>query len=371
VPEIELVAFVNTASGGKNGEKFMEFMRRFLGKNFVFDLQKDKGAERGLRIQDERRGEHDELRVLACGGDGTFSWVAGAIAKLELERVVLLPVALGSGNDMSRALGWGHKYPGTARFAKLLEYVEKSGTTNLDVWGYHILCKPPLSSEGLVERSAIDLEERRIFCNYMSVGVDAQVELKFNEARWENPNRFNSRVGNIAWHAAYGAKLSLRDGKVRRLDTYVESLYVNDQPVPVPENVQALMIMNIPSYAAGATPWGIPNEESDWRQGQVDDRQLEVMALINLNHFVRVKAAGRHALRLAQGEKVQVNLKEGADAVPVQADGEPWRQECGNVIVVELARQLPTVVGPQHKAKLKNHAKFEAATNVEKAQKHA
>jgi len=95
------------------------------------------------------------------------------------------------------------------------------------------------------------------------------------------------------------------------------------------------------------------------------------MALINLNHFVRVKAAGRHALRLAQGEKVQVNLKEGADAVPVQADGEPWRQECGNVIVVELARQLPTVVGPQHKAKLKNHAKFEAATNVEKAQFHA
>jgi len=106
------------------------------------------------------------------------------------------------------------------------------------------------------------VEERRIFCNYISVGVDAQVELKFNEARWENPNRFNSRVGNIAWHAAYGAKLSLRDGKVRRLDTYVESLYVNDQPVAVPENLQALMIMNIPSYAAGATPWGIPKEES-------------------------------------------------------------------------------------------------------------
>jgi len=49
------------------------------------------------------------------------------------------------------------------------------------------------------------------------------------------------------------------------------------------------------------------------------------MALINLNHFVRVKAAGRHALRLGQGEKVQLNLKEGADAVPVQVQYMPMR----------------------------------------------
>lgn len=138
-----LVAFVNTASGGRNGSPFLVFMSRFLGADFVFDLKEDKGAEKGLLYHDEIRAPGEVIRVLACGGDGTFSWVAGCISKLQMKDVVLLPVALGSGNDMSRALGWGHKYPGTTRFARLLEYVEKSSTMPLDVWGYTVRGEDP------------------------------------------------------------------------------------------------------------------------------------------------------------------------------------------------------------------------------------
>ena len=73
-----IIAFVNPKSGGQKGRVVFERLKNYLHKDHVFDLTKG-GPRPGL----EKHKDKKDLRIIACGGDGTVGWVLSIIDEVD------------------------------------------------------------------------------------------------------------------------------------------------------------------------------------------------------------------------------------------------------------------------------------------------
>lgn len=123
------------------------------------------------------------LRILACGGDGTVGWVLSVLDKIGADpapAVGTLP--LGTGNDLARALGWGGGYTDEP-INKILTGMAESEISILDRWKLEVERNP--DAQGADEDAAKGKENLplNVVNNYFSLGVDAHIALEFHEAR--------------------------------------------------------------------------------------------------------------------------------------------------------------------------------------------
>jgi hypothetical protein len=126
------LVFVNRKSGGHAGEVLLSCFSDLLNPLQVWDLS-DGGPRDALTLF--RRVPN--LRILACGGDGTIGWVAEAVHDANLAPgAALCPVPLGTGNDFARALGWGGGFDGDtlASVGRLLHTIASGYTSYIDRW---------------------------------------------------------------------------------------------------------------------------------------------------------------------------------------------------------------------------------------------
>ena len=163
-------------------------MKRFqslLNPRQVFDLTKG-----GPRPAIEMFKNVPDVRLLACGGDGTAGWVLSVLDKVDLEHpppVGVLP--LGTGNDLSRSLGWGGGYMDEP-LSDILLAIQNADTIRMDRWKLSTTPNPDLEASS----KGVDYPPLDVVNNYFSLGVDAQIALQFHEAREANPEKFSSRV---------------------------------------------------------------------------------------------------------------------------------------------------------------------------------
>eukprot|EP00929_Paragymnodinium_shiwhaense_P042031 TRINITY_DN21826_c0_g3_i1.p1 TRINITY_DN21826_c0_g3~~TRINITY_DN21826_c0_g3_i1.p1 ORF type:complete len:626 (-),score=49.97 TRINITY_DN21826_c0_g3_i1:94-1884(-) len=210
-----VVAFVNSKSGGQAGGLLMEALSKAIGPSSstssssvggvdcsgdaamtgqVCDLSREgepartiMGLAEGLpsRESEMAAGIHAVRpaavkRLLICGGDGTVTWILTALEQCpQLEgRLHLLPVAivpLGTGNDLSRSLGWGGRLRKVSDILKYLRWIAQATPVTMDQWRVvlrphcqlpenHKLREPgshpqPVTDRVLSQQLLVDLEE--------------------------------------------------------------------------------------------------------------------------------------------------------------------------------------------------------------------
>jgi len=111
--------------------------------------------------------QQENIKILACGGDGTISSVVNFLKDCNVEAwkvknpsVAILP--LGTGNDLSRSLGWGPSFSDSDTLKILQNVNSDSKNILLDRWKVTI-----------TQSLKTPLQQNFLMYNYMSIGIDA------------------------------------------------------------------------------------------------------------------------------------------------------------------------------------------------------
>ena len=181
--------------------------------------------------------------------------------------------------------------------------------------------------------------------NYLSIGVDAQVTLRFHQARQSPFYLFNSRLLNKLIYFGYGTK-DVLEHSCENLHTKLV-LLMDGKKVPLPP-MEALVVLNIPSWGAGCSPWTLGSGGLNAPKQSTGDGKLEVLTISSSFHISLLQMGLSEPTRLGQCRGLEIRL---LGPLPMQVDGEPWEQQPGEIRV-----------GHSHTATMLSNSKWTKAT---------
>ncbi|XP_066153489.1 diacylglycerol kinase epsilon isoform X2 [Euwallacea fornicatus] len=304
-----LVVIANKKSGNSDGALILSGFRKYLNPAQVIDLTNRKPA---AALQWCVLLAPKTVRILVAGGDGTISWVLTTSHKLDLDpEPPLAIIPLGTGNDLSRVLGWGKENGSELDVPKILNDIQEASLSQLDRWQTEVISNRHLG---------LRIPNKTFFMyNYMSVGVDAQVALSFHKTRDSIFYVYGSRLFNKLLYLCFGTQ-QVVTADCKNLEQRLE-LYLDGHQVPLPE-LESIVVLNISSWGAGVNLWGLGDGSSKMSQSH-QDGILEVVGIYSSFHIAQMQVGFSAPIRLGQARTVKIRLKEKA---PVQIDGEPWEQ---------------------------------------------
>ncbi|CAG4979882.1 unnamed protein product [Colias eurytheme] len=322
-----LIIFANRKSGSNRSDEVLSIFRGLLNPLQVVDISRC-APESVVRWLPPR------CRVLVAGGDGTVAWVLNALHAAPHIKALVGILPMGTGNDLSRALGWGPTCASVLDAHSIIDNMVRAVEQPLDRWKVTITPK---------KRRLGRLRGERVLYayNYASIGVDAQVALDFHRARSQFLYRYASRTLNYMAYALLGVGRALDTGGCGGLERRVRVWAAPGPPLALPP-VQALVALNIPSWGAGVDLWSLGSEEVP--EQSMSDGKLEVVGISSSIHIARLQVGLAEPFRFTQASTVKIEM-EGSCAM--QVDGEPWMQGPATIFIEPAGRShmlSPTTV---------------------------
>lgn len=138
-----LLVFINSKSGGGDGQILYQKLVNCLDKEQVYRLEKGGPCPGLIAFRHQ-----PNFRILACGGDGTCSWVMSVLEEMKqcigkdgfLNMACQNPpigvIPLGTGNDLARVLGYGGGYTvdNSDGVVSYIRKVQNAAPKELDRW---------------------------------------------------------------------------------------------------------------------------------------------------------------------------------------------------------------------------------------------
>jgi diacylglycerol kinase (ATP) len=210
---------------------------------------------------------HPRLRLVACGGDGTVNWVVSLMNAFfgpdNLDaRPPIAVIPFGTGNDMSRALGWGGGMDSNSirNIASRLDAIRKSRQIQeIDVWKI------------LLTTLEASTSKTHQMLSYFSIGVDAEMALDFEAVRKGRCGKcICCHCMSLACYCPVGVRNALFK---RSISSYCQidvdevtpaGTHIHRRLAPTSSD-KTLIFQAIPFMYAGRDPWcsPIPRSMSD------------------------------------------------------------------------------------------------------------
>ena len=390
-----LLLLINKLSGGQQGEKIYHKLIRLLNPRQVFLLSHNADLEQVL----DTYGSLENSRICVCGGDGTVGWIISTLVEKysSLSNPPISICPLGTGNDLSRVLGWGWHYE-EKRLSKTLLEMHNARSIALDRWQISLgpLINPIAETEPgndrrcfscllehprfVVERDPPLYQQYRTalnicFSNYLSFGLDAAVVLDFHDQRMQNPSGFTSPLKNKLLYLNTSRKYFKEFALWRswHLRPYMRIICDEQDVTDSIRQCHTIVLLNISSYGSGTRPWGSVSRRSGtmsktafiadrqitpsgsrevdetnemvssgisptpthFREQSLNDGKIEVIGLDSIQMaLIHLGLRGR---RIAQCTRVRIELLR---AMPVHMDGDPFYLSALTAIDVKHAGQV-------------------------------
>ncbi|RWS29728.1 diacylglycerol kinase epsilon-like protein [Leptotrombidium deliense] len=318
-----LVVITNRKSGNNDGHKILRAFHYLLNPAQVIDLS-ESPLETALEWCQmlEKYEKNVKVRILIAGGDGTIGWVLNAIEKLKLDPKPLIAILpLGTGNDLSRVLGWGTSFSPDTQMKDVLRNLQTASVTELDRW--------EVKFSHLRRSFSLPLRAKSLYMNnYFSVGVDALVALNFHQTRESALYRLlGNRILNKFLYLSYGTK-DVLERKCSLLNEKIR-LFMDGKRIELPQ-LESIVVLNIPSWGGGANIWSLGHGGDTAPLQLINDQKVEVLGLYSSFHIGQLMIGLSEPLRFGQASIVTIEL---LDNLPVEVDGEPFLQSPTNISI--------------------------------------